>query len=81
MQPLPELVVGLALPVTAGLPGWLPCAGATAGEPPVITLAAGVGVGDWLGLGGAVAAGGAAAVGGGATGTAVVGAGTGTDET
>jgi hypothetical protein len=57
--------------------GGLPCPGATAGEPPVITLA--VGVGDWLGDG-AVAAGGAAVVGGGATGTAVVGAGTGTDE-
>jgi hypothetical protein len=74
-------VVGLALAVTVGLAGWLPCAGATAGEPPVITLTAGVGVADWLGLAdGAVAAGGAAVVGGGATGAALVGAGTGTDE-
>jgi len=67
--------------VTVGLAGWLPGAGATAGGPPVITLAVGVGVADWVGLGdGAVAAGGGAVVGGGATGAAVVGAGTGTDE-
>jgi hypothetical protein len=51
-------VLGLGLTLTAGLLGWLLCAGATAGEPPVITLAAGVGVGDWLG-GGVVAGGGA----------------------
>jgi len=65
--------------VTVGLP----CPGATADEPRVITLAVGVGdwLGDWLGLGdGAVAAGGATVAGGGATGAAVVGAGTGTDE-
>ena len=65
--------------MTVGLADWLLCAGTTVGEPPVIALA--VGVADWLGLGGgAVAAGGAAVVGGGATGAAVVGAGTGTDE-
>jgi hypothetical protein len=71
----------VVLPTTAGLPGWLLCAGATTGEPPVVMLAVGdgVGVGDWLGLcGGMVAAGGG---GGGATGAAVVGTGTVTDET
>lgn len=69
-------MVGLTLATTAVLPGWLPCAGATTGEPPVVTLADGVGDGDWLRLGGGVAV-----VGGGATGAAVVGTGTGTDET
>jgi hypothetical protein len=77
-------VVGLALALTGVLTGWLVCAGATGAEPPVITLAAGVGVCDWLGLGeGAVdarAAGAAVVGGGGATGAAVVGTGTGTDE-
>jgi hypothetical protein len=72
-------VVGLALVTTAVLPDWLPCAGATTGELPVVAPP----VGDWLGLGGVVSAGkgGAVVVGGGATGAAVVGTGTGTDET
>ncbi len=71
MQPVPELVVGLPLPTTAGLPVWLPWAGATTDGPLVVTLAAEVG--DWLGVGGSVVA-----AGGGTTGAAVVGAGTGT---
>jgi hypothetical protein len=47
MQPRLELVVGLALTLTAGLL----CAGATAGGPPVSTLAVGVGVGVGVGSG------------------------------
>ena len=63
----------LALETTAVLP----CAGALADEPAVVTLA----VGDWLGLGDGVVTTGGGGAGGGGAGAAVVGTGPGTDET